>query len=216
MRKNTATHRPRPEFLTSIAAPPVGASQRSLRILLLVSAHNGLSQCSWLALTELGHEVEVAVVDSGAAMEAAVRDHDPELIVCPFLKTMIPETVWRRHRCLIIHPGPPGDRGPSSLDWAIELGATDWGVTVLEANGEFDAGESGGHEGLPDATGREGEPVPPRGAARRDRRTPRSGCAHHQRPPPRRSPAPIPAGDRLRPAPHAPVRQGDQLADRPR
>ena len=140
MRKNTASHRPRPEFLTSIAAPPVGASQRSLRILLLVSAHNGLSQCSWLALTEVGHEVEVAVVDSGAAMEAAVRDHDPELIVCPFLKTMIPETVWRRHRCLIIHPGPPGDRGPSSLDWAIELGATDWGVTVLEANGEFDAG----------------------------------------------------------------------------
>ena len=96
MRKNTATHGRRPEFLTSIAAPPVGASERSLRILFLVSAHNGLSQCSWLALTELGHNVEVAVVDSGAAMEAAVRDHDPELIVCPFLKTMIPETVWRR------------------------------------------------------------------------------------------------------------------------
>jgi putative two-component system protein, hydrogenase maturation factor HypX/HoxX len=141
MRKNTATHGRRPEFLTSIADPRVGASGRSLRILFLVSAHNGLSQCSWLALTELGHEVEVAVVDSGAAMEAAVRDHDPELIVCPFLKTMIPETVWRHHRCLIVHPGPLGDRGPSSLDWAIELGATEWGVTVLEANGEFDAGD---------------------------------------------------------------------------
>jgi putative two-component system hydrogenase maturation factor HypX/HoxX len=34
-----------------------------------------------------------------------------------------------------------GDRGPSSLDWAIELGARDWGVTVLEANGDFDAGD---------------------------------------------------------------------------
>ncbi len=141
MRKNTGTHARRPDFLTSIAAPPVGASETSLRILFLVSAHNGLSQRCWIALRELGHEVEVAVVDSGAAMESAVREHDPELIVCPFLKTMIPETVWRRHQCLIVHPGPRGDRGPSSLDWAIELGATEWGVTVLEANGEFDAGE---------------------------------------------------------------------------
>jgi putative two-component system hydrogenase maturation factor HypX/HoxX len=53
---------------------------------------------------------------------------------------MIPRSIWSRHRCLIVHPGPVGDRGPSSLDWAIELGTPDWGVTVLEANGEFDAG----------------------------------------------------------------------------
>jgi hypothetical protein len=37
--------------------------------------------------------------------------------------------------------GPLGDRGPSSLDWAIELGARQWGVTALEANGDFDAGD---------------------------------------------------------------------------
>jgi putative two-component system protein, hydrogenase maturation factor HypX/HoxX len=74
-------------------------------------------------------------------MEAAVRDHDPELIICPFLKTMIPESIWRTCRCLVVHPGPCGDRGPSSLDWAIELGMSEWGVTVLLANGEFDAGE---------------------------------------------------------------------------
>ena len=47
-------------------------SNRSLRILFLVSAHNGLSQRAWIALSELGHEVTVAVVDSAAAMEAAV------------------------------------------------------------------------------------------------------------------------------------------------
>ena len=112
-----------------------------LRILFLVSAHNGLSQRAWIALTELGHEVAVAVVGSADAMEAAVREHDPQLIVCPFLKQMIPESIWSRHRCLIVHPGPPGDRGPSSLDWAIELEACDWGVTVFQANGEADAGE---------------------------------------------------------------------------
>lgn len=92
------------------------------RVLFLVSAHNGLSQRAYIALTELGHEVAVAVVDSAAQMEAAVRRHRPELIVCPMLKTFIPEPIWSTHRCLIVHPGPKGDRGPSSLDWAIELG----------------------------------------------------------------------------------------------
>ena len=102
----------------------------SLRILFLVSSHNGLSQRALVALTELGHEVTVAVVESAAAMKAAVDEHQPELIVCPFLKTMIPESIWAEHRCLIVHPGPVGDRGPSSLDWAIELGAREWGVTL--------------------------------------------------------------------------------------
>ena len=109
-------------------------------MLFLVSAHNSLSQRAWIALTELGHEVTVAIVDSAAAMEAAVDEHRPQLIVCPMLKTMIPESIWAKHRCLVVHPGPRGDRGPSSLDWAIELGAPAWGVTVLEANGEPDAG----------------------------------------------------------------------------
>lgn len=111
---------------------PVGRDTEALRILFLVSAHNCLSQRAWIELTELGHEVEVEVVDSAAAMEAAVSTHDPQLIVCPFLKTMIPESIWRTRPCLIVHPGPRGDRGPSSLDWAIELGAREWGVTVLD------------------------------------------------------------------------------------
>ena len=116
------------------------AGDDSLRVLFLVSAHNGLSQRAWIALTDLGHEVAVAVVGSAEAMEVAVREHDPQLIVCPFLKQMIPPSIWSTRRCLIVHPGPRGDRGPSSLDWAIELGERDWGVTVLQANGEPDAG----------------------------------------------------------------------------
>jgi putative two-component system protein, hydrogenase maturation factor HypX/HoxX len=110
------------------------------RVLFLVSAHNSLSQRAYIALTELGHEVAVEVVDSAAAMEAAVARHRPQLIACPMLKKFIPESIWARHRCLVVHPGPRGDRGPSSLDWAIELGAAEWGVTVLEANGEVDGG----------------------------------------------------------------------------
>ena len=33
-----------------------------------------------------------------------------------------------------------GDRGPSSLDWAIRNGETVWGVSVLQAYEEWDAG----------------------------------------------------------------------------
>jgi putative two-component system hydrogenase maturation factor HypX/HoxX len=44
----------------------------------------------------------------------------PDLILAPFLKRAIPEAIWSRHVCLIVHPGIVGDRGPSALDWAIQ------------------------------------------------------------------------------------------------
>jgi putative two-component system hydrogenase maturation factor HypX/HoxX len=112
-----------------------------MRILFLVSAHNSLSQRTQIALTEEGHEISVAVVSTALEMEAAVARHRPELIVCPMLKAIIPRSITSRHRCLIVHPGPKGDRGPSSLDWAIELEADRWGVTVLEATDEVDGGD---------------------------------------------------------------------------
>jgi putative two-component system protein, hydrogenase maturation factor HypX/HoxX len=122
-------------------APPALRAERALRILFLASAHNSLSQRVLVALTEVGHDVTVEVVESSAAIEAAVGRHGPELIVCPMLKTIIPDSVWSNHRCLVVHPGPRGDRGPSSLDWAIELEMAEWGVTVLEATGEVDGGD---------------------------------------------------------------------------
>ena len=112
-----------------------------MRLLFLVSAHNSLSQRAQIALTEEGHEISVAVVSTALEMEAAVARHRPELIVCPMLKAIIPPSITSRHRCLIVHPGPKGDRGPSSLDWAIELDADRWGVTVLEASDEVDGGD---------------------------------------------------------------------------
>jgi putative two-component system protein, hydrogenase maturation factor HypX/HoxX len=141
MLEGTVTYAPILEPPLPIPTPTSRESRTQLRVLFLVSAHNGLSQRAWIALREQGHAVEVAVVDSPEAMEAADAEHDPDLIVCPFLKTRIPESIWRRRPCLVVHPGPVGDRGPSSLDWAIALRATNWGVTVLLANGEFDAGE---------------------------------------------------------------------------
>lgn len=53
----------------------------------------------------------------------------------------IPEDIYSRKKCLIVHPGIKGDRGPSSIDWAILSEKSEWGVTILEANKEMDAGD---------------------------------------------------------------------------
>lgn len=113
----------------------------SLRILLLCTAFNGLSQRAWCELRDHGHEVEVLAGGDGEAMRAAVLGFAPDLIVAPMLKSAIPEDIWRQHVCLIVHPGIVGDRGPSSLDWALLEGEREWGVTVLQAAAEMDAGD---------------------------------------------------------------------------
>jgi putative two-component system protein, hydrogenase maturation factor HypX/HoxX len=115
--------------------------ENALRILFVTSAHNSLSQRAYIALTEMGHDVTVQVVDSPEIIEASVEAHKPDLVVCPMLKQFIPESVFVKYTCLVVHPGPHGDRGASSLDWAIELGMDEWGVTVLEAVEEADAGD---------------------------------------------------------------------------
>jgi len=91
-------------------------------------------------LAERGHDIRVCVAASGEAMIAAAAHEAPELIIAPMLKIAIPDEVWTRHLCLIVHPGIKGDRGPSSLDWAVAEGQKVWGVTIIEATSEMDGG----------------------------------------------------------------------------
>lgn len=109
-------------------------------ILLVASAFNSLTQRVFAELADRGHRVGVELALGDEPLREAVRRTAPELIVAPMLRTAIPPDIWSAHVCLIVHPGPVGDRGPSSLDWAIHTGATEWGVTVLQASGEMDGG----------------------------------------------------------------------------
>jgi putative two-component system hydrogenase maturation factor HypX/HoxX len=111
-----------------------------MRILFLSHSFNSLTQRLYVELTERGHDVSIEFDINDMVTVEAVRRYQPDLIVAPFLKRAIPEEVWRHHVCLIVHPGVPGDRGPSALDWAIANGGAEWGVSVLQANGELDAG----------------------------------------------------------------------------
>lgn len=111
-----------------------------MRILFLSHAFNSLTQRLHMELRASGHEVSVEFDISDAVTEEAVELFRPHLILAPFLKRAIPESVWRAQVCLILHPGIVGDRGPSALDWAILNGETEWGVTLLQAEAEMDAG----------------------------------------------------------------------------
>ncbi|OII66195.1 hydrogenase maturation protein [Streptomyces sp. CC53] len=111
-------------------------------ILLVASAFNSLCQRLYAELADAGHRVDAVLArDGDGALRAAVAEAGPDLIVAPMLRTALPEEVWSRHTCLVVHPGPPGDRGPSSLDWAIDSGARRWAVTVLQAEAGMDAGD---------------------------------------------------------------------------
>jgi putative two-component system hydrogenase maturation factor HypX/HoxX len=112
-----------------------------MRILLITTSYNGLCQRAHLELEELGHEVSISLSVSEDEMRLAVLLFQPDLIIGPFLKERLPEDIWKRHTCIVIHPGIKGDRGPSSLDWAITENLTTWGVTALQASNEMDAGD---------------------------------------------------------------------------
>jgi putative two-component system hydrogenase maturation factor HypX/HoxX len=112
-----------------------------MRILLLTQSFNSLSQRLFGVLRALGHTVSVELDIADAVTDEAVQMFQPDVVLAPFLKRRIPEIVWARTVCLVVHPGIPGDRGPSALDWAITRGDAQWGVTVLQAVEDMDAGE---------------------------------------------------------------------------
>ncbi len=120
-----------------------------MKILFLTHAFNGLAQRLFLDLEDAGHEVVIEFDVNDAVTAEAVALAKPALVIAPFLKRAIPESLWSSLPCLVVHPGVPGDRGPSSLDRAILEGEREWGVTVLQAVGAMDAGPVWAHAAFP-------------------------------------------------------------------
>ena len=132
-----------------------------MKILFLCSAHNSLSQRLYLVLST-NHDVTIEYALSDELMISATELARPDLIICPFLTARVPKEIYDEYMTLIIHPGPPGDAGPSALDWVLlgdngsekdagnllkalnsdvdQPGRSFWGVTILQAIEEFDAG----------------------------------------------------------------------------
>jgi len=112
-----------------------------MKVLLMCHAFNSLTQRLFVELRNLGHEVSVEFdINDSVAIEA-VDMFSPDLIIAPFLKRAIADVIWNNYPCFVVHPGIKGDRGPSALDWAILNREKTWGVTILQANAEMDAGD---------------------------------------------------------------------------
>jgi putative two-component system protein, hydrogenase maturation factor HypX/HoxX len=111
-----------------------------MRILLLTHSFNGLTQRLAAQLAADGHELSIEFDIADAVTQEAVDLFRPDVVIAPYLRRAIPDSVWSRVPCLIVHPGVVGDRGPSALDWALQDGQTQWGVTVLQAEAALDAG----------------------------------------------------------------------------
>lgn len=87
--------------------------------MLLSSAYNGLTQKIDKLLSLQGYEVFFQAASSDEAIRKGVDSFNPDIIICPTLMKAIPEDIYSKKKCLIVHPGIRGDRGPSSIDWAI-------------------------------------------------------------------------------------------------
>jgi len=114
----------------------------SLKIILLSSAFNGLTQRAWLSLRQAGHRPSVVLFTDEQSVCQQIEESSADLVICPFLKDRVPQRLWANTQrpLVIIHPGIVGDRGASALDWAITREASRWGVTALQAVEEMDAG----------------------------------------------------------------------------
>ena len=113
-----------------------------MRILLISSAFSGLTQRFYTELEDAGHLVSVELHQGDSEqLIKGVSMFKPDLIFCPYLTKRIPKQLYQKYTCLIVHPGIKGDRGPSSLDWAIQNGELEWGVTLVEAQKKMDTGD---------------------------------------------------------------------------
>lgn len=117
--------------------------KKKLNILFFSNKHNSLSQRMALELTKRKHNISVHEINDPGEMTELARDAQPDLILCPFLTKRIPEEVFSNPRipCWIVHPGIEGDRGASSIDWALYDREDEWGVSILQAAKEMDAGD---------------------------------------------------------------------------
>ena len=100
-----------------------------------------MAQRLWIELDKLNYDVSVIIPISDKQLISDIESYQPDLIVAPFLTSKIPKEIYEKHVCLIVHPGIKGDRGASSLDWAILRQEKTWGVTILQAVEKMDAGD---------------------------------------------------------------------------
>lgn len=137
------------EAISWFNAEPCLREGSRVRILLVASAFDSLTQRVRTELCELGHRTGVELALGDEPLRAGVGRFAPDLIVGLMLTVPIPADICAHRVALVVHTAPDGDHGPSSLDWAIGTNAARWGVTVQRASGAPGAGPVWASESFP-------------------------------------------------------------------
>ncbi len=112
-----------------------------MKITLLITAFNGLSQAVFTYLKDRKYTLSIVYASTDEQIKKELDSFKPEFILAPFLKSFISKEIYEKYPTYIFHPGPRGDRGSSSLEYALLSQYEIWGVSLLRANGLYDAGD---------------------------------------------------------------------------
>ena len=77
-----------------------------MRVSLISSAFNSMTQRFYVELVDGGYDVAVELhTGNDSRLCEAVSLFKPDLIIAPFLTKAIPEEIWSKRVCIIVHPG---------------------------------------------------------------------------------------------------------------
>jgi putative two-component system hydrogenase maturation factor HypX/HoxX len=112
-----------------------------MKITLLLTTFNSLSQKVFCYLKDKGHIVDVVYAINSKQMVEEIKKFEPEIIFCPFLKKYIPKEIFLNYPTFVLHPGVRGDRGAYSLENVVFYEKKEWGVVILKVDEKLDGGD---------------------------------------------------------------------------
>ena len=112
-----------------------------MKITLLITSFNSISQNYFTILKEKEHIVDVVYAIDETQMIDEIQEFNPDIIICPYLKKFVPKKIFTTYPTFILHPGIIGDKGAYSIDNALRTSQKTWGVVILKADENFDGGD---------------------------------------------------------------------------
>jgi putative two-component system hydrogenase maturation factor HypX/HoxX len=112
-----------------------------MKLTLLTTTYNSLTQAIHTALKDKGYQVNITYAINPTQIQKEIEEFNPQIILCPFLKSYIPKEIYETYPTFIFHPAPIGDRGAYSLDYAVYNEEKEWGGVWLKANELYDGGD---------------------------------------------------------------------------
>ena len=111
------------------------------KVTLLVTTFNSLTQKVYTYLKDKGYLVDVTYAINKEQMINEIKEFNPDIIFCPFLKKYIPKEIFSSYPTFLLHPGPRGDKGAYSLEHIVFDNKKEWGVVILKVNEKLDGGD---------------------------------------------------------------------------